>query len=649
MVAQKSKSRFALNAPYRPTPDQKGAAEKLVSWIRGGEKLQTLLGVTGSGKTFTMANVVERLGKPTLVMSHNKTLAWQLYQEFKEYFPENEVHYFVSYYDYYQPEAYLPSTDTYIEKDARINETIDKLRHAATQAVLTRKDALIVASVSCIYNIGDPALYREFAFSVRKSARLGRQEFLRKLVALRYERNDIGRLPGTFEVKGETVLVYHPAGNETTVVRFGPNSIEKIENANGDELKDHAIFPAKHFVTRDEALPLAIRNIRAELGERLAELKSQGKILEAARLEQRTNYDLEMLAEVGYVNGIENYSRQLSFRPPGAPPFTLLDYFISAHKNDWLIFVDESHMSVPQIRGMHRGDQARKQTLVEHGFRLPSALDNRPLNFKEWLERASQVVFVSATPDDYEYEKSGGRVAEQLLRPTHILDPAIEVRPTAGQIDDLIEEIEKRARKKERVLVTVITKRLAEDLAEHLEEKKIKAAYLHSEIHTLERPEILADLRRGEYDVLVGVNLLREGLDLPEVSLVAILDADKEGFLRNETTLVQTMGRAARHPDGKVIMYADVLTGSMKAAIRETERRRVYQAEYNQKRGLKPRPIKKKVAPKKTEEKPEQEWIKKMSRRELERELKRAVKEWNFEEAILIRDRLKSLTSNKMK
>jgi len=640
---------FQLTSPFRATQDQKNAVKKLTAGLKAGAKFQTLLGVTGSGKTFTMAKVAETAKKPALVISHNKTLAWQLYREFKEFFPKNEVHYFVSYYDYYQPEAYLPATDTYIEKDAKINETIDKLRHAATQAVLTRPDTIIVASVSCIYNIGDPEEYQRASTRIKIGDSPGRQQFLRTLVKLRYERNDVARLPGTFSAKGEVITVWHPAGEHKVGVTFGGNTIEKIEHSRSGLVSEYTFFPAKHFVTPEEKLDLAIENIRAELAERLAQFKKDGKILEAARLGERTNYDLEMIRETGYCSGIENYSRHLSFREPGAPPFSLFDYFASAYGDDFIVFVDESHMSVPQIRGMYNGDRARKQVLVEHGFRLPSALDNRPLKFSEWLERVPRGIFVSATPGDYEYEKSCGacpeprrRVAEQLLRPTHILDPKIEVRPTKGQIDDLIKEIRERVKRKERTLVTVITKRLAEDLNEHLKEKGVKTAYLHSEIHTLERPEILADLRRGEVDVLVGVNLLREGLDLPEVSLIAIFDADKEGFLRNETTLVQTMGRAARHPEGKVIMYADNITASMKAAIYETDRRRKYQEEYNREHNLKPRPIKKKVEPKKAAELPPQaEWLKKLSKRELEKRLKEAAHEWDFETAILIRDYLK--------
>lgn len=636
--------KFKTSSSFKPTQDQKNAANKLADGIFSGQKFQTLLGVTGSGKTFTMANVIEKVQKPTLIISHNKTLAWQLYKEFKEFFPNNEVHYFVSYYDYYQPEAYLPTTDTYIEKDAKINETIDKLRHAATQAVLTRSDTIIVSSVSCIYNIGDPREYQKAATEFRVSQKIGRQQFLRNLVKLKFERNDFAKLPGTFSAKGETIQVYLPTGESNVKFIFSGDKIEEIKHSKDGVIKNYFLFPAKHFVTPDDKMDLAIENIRAELAERLAEFEAKNKILEHARLEQRTNYDLEMLKEAGYISGVENYSRHLSFRKPGESPFTLLNYFSEATDGDFLIFIDESHMSVPQIRGMYNGDRSRKEVLVEHGFRLPSALDNRPLKFDEWLGLVKKAVFVSATPNDYELQKSKSGhklyVVEQLLRPTNILDPLIDVRPTENQIEDLIGEIKERTNKKERVLVTVITKRLAEDLSEHLEAAGIKTAYLHSEINTLKRPEILDDLRRGDVDVLVGVNLLREGLDLPEVSLVAILDADKEGFLRNETTLVQTMGRAARHERGFVIMYADRITDSMKKAIKETERRRKYQAAHNEKHGLKPKSIKKKVSKKKKDKAPEEEWLSKMTKRDLEREMKKAAGEWDFERAILIRNYL---------
>ncbi len=635
--------KFTLSSHYTLTDAQRHATKKLVSGLSDNQQFQTLLGVTGSGKTFTMAAVTEAVQRPTLVISHNKTLAWQLYQEFREFFPHNEVHYFVSYYDYYQPEAYLPSTDTYIEKDAKINETIDRLRHAATQAVLTRNDVLVVASVSCIYNIGDPVSYKEVSLKIAKGDTRPRQQFLRDLVRLRYERNDYAREPGTFEVKGEVVVIYMPTGEEALTVRFFGDEVEAMEHSTQGTLASYLLFPAKHFVSPNEDLSGPVGAIQTELAGRLKELEKEGKILEAARLEQRTGYDIEMLRETGYVSGIENYSRHLSSRPAGAAPDTLLDYFALEHK-DFLVFVDESHMTLPQIRGMYNGDQARKQVLVDHGFRLPSALDNRPLTFTEWTERVPQGVFVSATPGQFEYEHSQkGRmryVAEQLIRPTHILDPTIEVRPTTSQVDDLVVEIRKRIKVGQRALVTVITKRLAEDLAQHLDDLSISAAYLHSDIHTLDRPEVLASLRRGEVDVLVGINLLREGLDLPEVSLVAILDADKEGFLRNETTLVQTMGRAARHPEGHVIMYADKVTGAMRAAIEETGRRREHQREYNKIHGHVPLPIQKKVEPKKKvgEERPEEKWLRTLSKAELKKELKKAVDEWDFEKAIIARD-----------
>jgi excinuclease ABC subunit B len=640
--------KFTLESSFSLTEDQRRATSSLVAGMNESQKFQTLLGVTGSGKTFTMASVIQEVQKPTLIISHNKTLAWQLYQEFKEFFPTNEVHYFVSYYDYYQPEAYLPSTDTYIEKDAKINDVIDKLRHSATQGVLTRDDVIVVSSVSCIYNIGDPETYREASYAVARGQSLSRQQFMRELIRLKYERNDYAREPGTFEAKGERVVVYAPTGEANVAVQFSLNQIEELHHSKHGVLSEFTIFPAKHFVTREENLDPALSAIRAELDEQLALFERRGKVLEAARLEQRTNYDLEMLRETGYVSGIENYSRHLSQKSPGAPPDTLLNYF-TLRNRDFLVFVDESHMTLPQIRGMYNGDRARKEVLVEHGFRLPSALDNRPLMFSEWVERVPRVIFVSATPGDYEYEhsRSDSRryVAEQLLRPTHILDPEVEVRPTERQVNDLTREIEVRISRGERVLVTVITKRLAEDLAEHLSGKNIRAAYLHSDVHTLDRPEILNNLRRGEVDVLVGINLLREGLDLPEVSLVAILDADKEGFLRNETTLIQTMGRAARHPNGKVVMYADSMTDAMKHAISETERRREHQREYNTTHNLTPQPITKRIAPKRELDiQPEREWIERLSAKELRAELKRAVNEWDFERAILVRDALEKLS-----
>ena len=640
--------RFKLVSKFRPTGDQPQAIEKLTAGVLAGAHHQTLLGVTGSGKTFTLANVIAKAQKPTLVISHNKTLAWQLYQEFKDFFPENEVHYFVSYYDYYQPEAYIPQTDTYIEKDAKINETIDKLRHAATQAVLTRPDTIIVSSVSCIYNIGDPNEYQRIAIDLTVDSTLTRRDLMKRLTLMQFSRNEYSPLAGTFRLKGETVEINLPTGEEVIRITFSGSIIEKIWSSKNGLTNSLTLFPAKHFVTEATKLKIALTNIEAELAEELRKLKKENKILEAARLEQRTHYDLEMLAEAGYCSGIENYSRHLSFRKPGSSPFSLIDFFEqSPHGQDFLTLVDESHMTVPQIRGMYNGDRARKQTLVEHGFRLPSCLDNRPLMFKEWEEKIGQAIFSSATPNQYELEKSRQQykvhLAEQLIRPTHILDPQVEVRPTQNQIADALKEIRNRAKLGQRTLITVITKRLAEDLAEHLAQAGIKAAYLHSEIKTLNRPEILNDLRSGKVDALVGVNLLREGLDLPEVSLILIFDADKEGFLRNETTMIQTIGRAARNVDGLVIMYADKMTGSMASAIRETDRRRNYQAEFNAKNKLKPATIIKEVKVKAVVPEPEKIWLKTKTRRELERELKAAIRDWDFEKAILLRDYLKML------
>ncbi len=644
---------FKLVSKFKPTGDQPLAIQKLTEGVESDAKAQTLLGVTGSGKTFTLANVIANTQKPTLVISHNKTLAWQLYQEFKDFFPENEVHYFVSYYDYYQPEAYIPQTDTYIEKDAKINETIDKLRHAATQAILSRPDTIIVASVSCIYNIGDPNEYRRAAIDLKVGQNLNRRELMKRLILMQFSRNNLAPLASTFRLKGETVEINLPTGEETLRIAFSGNLIEKIWHSEQGPVDELTIFPAKHFITEETKLKIAMANIEAELKDRLQVLKKENKILEAARLEQRTHYDLEMLAEAGYCSGIENYSRHLSFRQANDSPFTLMDFFLaSVETKDFLTIVDESHMTIPQIRGMYNGDRARKQTLVDHGFRLPSALDNRPMMFKEWREKVNQVIFSSATPNDYELEESRDKyktfLAEQLIRPTHILDPQIHIRPTENQITDAIAEIKKRIEKGERTLITVITKRLAEDLAEHLAKAGIKAAYLHSEIKTLNRPEILNDLRSGKIDALVGVNLLREGLDLPEVSLILIFDADKEGFLRNETTMIQTIGRAARNIDGQVIMYADKMTGSMKAAIRETDRRRNYQAEFNKKNNLKPKAIIKDLRITETIPEPEKIWLESKTKKELERELKTATANWDFEKAILIRDYLSQADKPKL-
>ena len=598
-----------------------------------------------------MANVIERAQRPTLVISHNKTLAAQLYQEFKEFFPDNAVHYFVSYYDYYQPEAYIPQTDTYIEKDAMVNDFIDRLRHAATQAILTRPDTIVIASVSCIYGIGNPEEYRNMSITVKAGTEVKRQDFLRTLATLQYERNDDESKPGTFAVRGDSMEITSPTGMETTLVEFMGNTIEAI---NKGTLKETFIFPAKHFVTPEDKLGIAIKNIRAELDEHIIKLKAEGKLFEAERLEERTLFDLEMLKNAGYCSGIENYSRHIAFRQPGEPPFTLLDYFSTSNK-DFLVFIDESHITVPQLRGMYNGDKARKAILVDHGFRLPSALDNRPLAFHEFEERVSQCMYVSATPGPYEITQ--GPIIEQLIRPTGLLDPDIEIRPVKNQIKDLISEIEKRRERGERTLVTTITKRLAEDISEYLQEANIKAEYLHSEVKTLERPEILRKLRAGDFDVLVGINLLREGLDLPEVSLVAILDADKEGFLRNATTLIQTMGRAARHLEGHVIMYADRITASMKEAIDTTTHRRKAQEEYNKAHGIIPQAIKKEVREwfqVKTKDDILEEEIRKSKEKlssrefklELEAEMLEAATALDFERAAKLRDMLKKLALN---
>lgn len=569
--------------------DQPGAIRQLTSGLQNGVKEQTLLGVTGSGKTYTMANLVQNLQRPTLVLSHNKTLAAQLYTEFKHFFPDNAVHYFVSYFDYYQPEAYIARSDTYIEKDSAINEEIDRLRHAATDALLSRRDVLIVASVSCIYGIGSVEDYDGLSVSVAKGERRVRDKLLRQLTDIQYQRNDVDFHRGTFRVRGDVVDVY-PAGEEWAyrIEMFGDevDRITRIDPLTGEimaSLDRYKIFPSSHYVTPQEKLKVALGHIQQELGERLAEFKSQGKLLEAQRLEQRTRFDLEMLEETGFVKGIENYSRYLTNREPGEQPATLLDYF----PDDYLMLIDESHMTIPQLRGMYNGDRARKEILVEHGFRLPSALDNRPLNFTEYERHVNQVVYVSATPAEYELSRSP-EPAQQVIRPTGLLDPQIEVRKIEGQIDDLIAEIRDTIGKGQRVLVTTLTKRMSEDLTEYLQDLKIKVAYLHSDVDTLDRTDILRDLRLGVYDVLVGINLLREGLDLPEVSLVAILDADKEGFLRSEQALIQTVGRAARHVEGRVIMYADRITGSMQRTIDETNRRRGIQDAYNQTHGITP-------------------------------------------------------------
>ncbi len=578
-------------------PDQERAVETLAKGIGGDKKYQTLLGVTGSGKTFTMANVIERVQRPTLIISHNKTLAGQLYQEMRELFPDNAVSYFVSYYDYYQPEAYLPSTDTYIEKDADINETIDKLRLAATTNLLTRSDTIVVASVSCIYNIGSPREYGHFVFEFMEGMKIARDQIIDRIVDLQYERSDFGFNRGTFRVRGNSIDVYPAYLDEGIHIETEENVIKKVEKINtitGAAIPDDnpetkfILYPAKHFMTNPDSYKDVFEKIKDDLNIQVKKLKSEGKILEAHRIAQKVTYDLEMIQEVGYVKGIENYSRYFDGRAPGDPPFSLMDYFNEPYKDNWMLLVDESHMTFPQIRGMYNGDLARKQTLIDYGFRLPSALDNRPLKFDEFMRRTPNFIASSATPNDWEVSMSGNKVTELLVRPTGIPDPLVEIKPVKNQVSDIIEEIKKTVAKKQRTLVTTLTKRTAEDLSAYLAEQGLKVQYLHSDVKTLERTDILDDLRNGKYDVLVGINLLREGLDLPEVSLVAILDADKEGFLRSDITLIQTMGRAARHVEGRVIMYADKVTGSMERALSEVKRRREYQLEYNKKHNITP-------------------------------------------------------------
>ena len=589
---------FKIHSEYKPTGDQPKAIEYLSKGIESGKKFQTLLGVTGSGKTFTMANIIEKVQKPTLILAHNKTLAGQLYSEFKEFFPENRVEYFISYFDYYQPEAYIASSDTYIEKDSSVNDEIDKLRHSATASLFETRDVIIIASVSCIYGLGDPIDYENLTISLRPGMKIERNSMLKKLVDLQYSRNELDFKRGTFRAKGDIVEIYPSGENETAIrVELWGDEIEKISEINPltgkvTSTRNHVwIFPNSHYVTTKEKMDRAIESIEKEMKERVEYFKSQGKLIEAQRIEERTNFDIEMMKETGFCQGIENYSRHISGREPGSPPYTLFNYF----PDDFLLIVDESHATIPQVRAMYNGDRARKESLVEYGFRLPSAFDNRPLTFNEFEERINQCIFVSATPADYEKEKSKDNIVEQIIRPTGLLDPKIEVKPVTNQVDDLVEQIRQRVELKERVLVTTLTKKMAEDLSSYLAELGIRVKYMHSDIKALERMEIIRNLRLGEFDVLVGINLLREGLDIPEVSLVAILDADKEGFLRSERSLIQTIGRAARNTNGKVIMYADELTESMEKAISETNRRRKIQEEYNKINGIKPQTIKKSI------------------------------------------------------
>lgn len=651
---------FKLRSKFKPTGDQPQAIEKLAENLEKDAKDQVLLGVTGSGKTFTLANIIEKTQRPALIISHNKTLAAQLYQEFKEFFPENGVHYFVSYYDYYQPEAYIPQTDTYIEKDAKINQQIDELRHAAVQDLLTRKDIIVVASVSCIYNIGSPENYQKVSLEIRQGQKINRKRLLSHLVSLQYQRNDTAFEPGNFRVRGEAIEINLVTGEKTVKIELLGDEIERIsENKNDyrkigiskyNQVEKLKIFPATFWTTPEEKIKIAVENIQGEFQEQIKKLNQKNDLLAAQRLEQRTNYDLEMIESTGYCHGIENYSRHFEFRNPDDPPFALLDYY----NKDFLCIIDESHMTIPQLNAMYNTDRARKKVLIEHGFRLPSALDNRPLSFAGFNKKIGQTIYVSATPGIYEMEKirdsksqtKNPLLVEQLIRPTGLLEPSIEIQPIKNQVKHLTEEIKKRAEKGQRTLAITLTKRLAEELAEYLKEQGIKACYLHSDIKTLERPAILQKLRKGEFDVIVGINLLREGLDLPEVTLIGILDADKEGFLRNKTTLIQTMGRAARHTEGHVILYADKETKSIRKAMEEIERRRKIQRDYNQKHGITPEPIVKEIrdwAFTKKEKQINSEFAVIKDIKLLEKEMKKAASKLNFERAAEIRDMIKRI------